>query len=57
MTIALRQPRSDDHYVSDRVFEGVRARDAATSMRDRDRASKQLARLRADRAMDAGKRT
>ncbi|MEL6062458.1 MULTISPECIES: hypothetical protein [unclassified Methylobacterium] len=49
MTIALRQSRSDDAYVSNRVFDGIRSRDAGTSARDRDRALKQLDRLRVGR--------
>ncbi|MCJ2092592.1 hypothetical protein MKK67_08770 [Methylobacterium sp. J-072] len=56
MTTTLRHPRSDDHYVSDRVFDGVRTRDADTSVRDRERAVKQLDRLRAGRRADGGKR-
>jgi hypothetical protein len=49
MTIALRQSRSDDTYVSSRVFDGIRPRDAGTSARDRDRALRQLDRLRTER--------
>ncbi|SFL30777.1 hypothetical protein [Methylobacterium pseudosasicola] len=56
MTTTLRHPRSDDHYVSDRVFDGIRTRDADTSARDRERAVKQLDRLRAGRRADGDKR-
>ncbi|MCJ2056710.1 hypothetical protein MKL09_09100 [Methylobacterium sp. J-048] len=56
MTTTLRHPRSDDHYISDRVFDGVRTRDADTSARDRERGVKQLDRLRAGRRADGDKR-
>lgn len=56
MAIGLRDPRGDDFYVSDRVFDGVRSRDAGTTARDRDRALKQLERLRTDRRPGTGKR-
>lgn len=49
MAVALQQSRSEDTYVSNRVFDGIRARDAGTSARDRDRALKQLDRLRVER--------
>lgn len=56
MAIGLRDPRGDDLYVSDRVFDGVRSRDAGTTARDRDRALKQLERLRTDWRPGTGKR-
>lgn len=46
MLTAVRKPCVVDTYISDRVFDGIRARDADASARDRSRAKEVLDRAK-----------